>query len=479
MTLELSPPVATVSGAVEWLYESDTPTPVVKRDAPLTIPFTVPSSGTIAVVYKPNTRGGGNSARLRVIGVYRDGSPDAVASGSTTSYSGYTDDTSPYTIFATVSEGEHYLQFSTTATFLEFDVAPIRVGHIPDPIVPLLVGVADGWASGSLRGWATSIGKSYDTITEIHVPIKVVGQSLHWLFYGCKALTAVPAFDTRTVTSMHSMFEGCASLTDVPAFDTRNVTIMQSMFYGCTSLASIPDMDTSKVTNMKNMFYNCASLTSVPEFNTGMVTDTSFMFYGCSSLTSIPDMDTSQVTNTIAMFYKCSSLTSIPDIDTSQVLVMNHMFVDCASLTSLPELDTSQATNMVAMFRNCSALTSIPHINTSQVEGMGLMFDGCSALTSVPDLDASKVTDADAMFNGCSSLESVTLTGMGNAFTAGSSETYRTLDMRATKLDAYAANALMNSLGTPPPGGFLKLPATARGADTSIAVAKNWTVTIV
>ena len=77
------------------------------------------------------------------------------------------------------------------------------------------------------------------------------------------------------------------------------------------------------------------------------------------------------------------------------------------------------------------------------------------------------------MFYDCSSLESVTLPGMGNGFDAK-----QTLDMRDTKLNAAAANALMQSLGTPPPGGTLQLPATAAGADTSIATAKNWTVTI-
>lgn len=132
MTLELSPPVATVSGTAEWLYETDTPTPVVKRDAPLTIPFTVPSSGTVAVIYKPNTRSGGGAGRLRVIDVYRDGGLDAVASWSTASYNLYTDDTAPYTLFAPVSEGEYYLQFSTTSPFLEFDAVPIRVGFIRD-----------------------------------------------------------------------------------------------------------------------------------------------------------------------------------------------------------------------------------------------------------------------------------------------------------------------------------------------------------
>jgi surface protein len=221
----------------------------------------------------------------------------------------------------------------------------------------LRVGVTSGVAYAPLHEWAVGVGKTYGTITEITVPMEVIGPSLN------------------------------------------------SLFHSCSSLVSIPDMDTSQVTNMRSLFY------------------------GCSSLTSIPALDTSQVTD------------------------MQHMFYGCGALASVPDLDTSQVTNMYGMF------------------------NGCSSLTSIPALDTSQVTDTDFMFYGCSSLESVTLPGMGDGFTTGSSEYSRTLDMGATKLNAAAANALMQSLGTPAPGGTLQLPTTATGASTSIAEAKNWTVT--
>ena len=133
---------------------------------------------------------------------------------------------------------------------------------------------------------------------------------------------------------------------------------------------------------------------------------------------------------------------------------------------------------MLGMFTNCHALTSIPALDTSQVTNMRSMFNGCSSLTTIPTLNTSRVADVRFMFGGCTSLESVTLPGLGNGFTSGSSVPSRDLNMRDTKLDAAAANALMQSLGTPQPGGNLDLPATATGADTSIAAAKNWTVTI-
>ena len=173
------------------------------------------------------------------------------------------------------------------------------------------------------------------------------------------------------------------------------------------------------------------------------------------------------------MFYNCQSLTSIPALDTSQVTNMYGLFAYCSSLVSVPDMDTGQVTDMEYMFYDCSSLVSVPELDTSQVTGMGSMFEGCSSLTTIPALDTGQVTNTGFMFLGCTSLESVTLPGMGNGFT-----TRQTLGMRDTKLSAAAANALMQSLGTPAPGGGLNLPSTAAGANTSIATAKNWTVTI-
>ena len=210
-------------------------------------------------------------------------------------------------------------------------VSSVWVGDqqvFPDVFI-LRVGVSSGVAYTPLREWAVSIGKTYQTITEITVPMRVIGPSLY------------------------SLFDGCSALTSVPNMDTSQVTDMYAMFLRCSALASVPAMDTGRVTNMLGMFYDCHALTTVPAMDTSQVTDTEFMFYNCSS------------------------------------------------------------------------------------------------------------------------LESVTLPGMGNGFTSK-----QTLDMSTTVLDAAAANALMQSLGTPTPGGTLQLPATATGANTSIATAKNWTVTI-
>lgn len=217
----------------------------------------------------------------------------------------------------------------------------------PGDVLILRVGVTSGVAYTPLRNWAASTGKTYTTITEITVPLMVVGPSLYSLFYDCRSLTSAPDMDTSQVTDMRRMLYGCLALVGVPDLDTSNVTNMQSMFYRCSSLATIPALDTSQVTDMNSMLY------------------------------------------------------------------------------------------------------------------------GCQALESVPELDTSQVTGMSGMFYGCSSLESVTLPGMGDGFAAK-----RTLNMWDTKLNAAAANALMQSLGTPAPGGNLQLPSTATGANTSISTLR-------
>lgn len=156
---------------------------------------------------------------------------------------------------------------------------------------------------------------------------------------------------------------------------------------------------------------------------------------------------------------------------------MNDAFQGCAALVSAPEMDTGEVEYMRRLFDGCSSLVNVPQYDTSRVGDMVGLFRDCTSLKSLPPIQAGMVTIISDMFAGCASMESVTLPGMGESLLSG-----QRLDMRSTKLSAAAANDLMHSLGTfPTSGGIppeLSLPSTATGADTSIATAKNWTVTI-
>ena len=156
---------------------------------------------------------------------------------------------------------------------------------------------------------------------------------------------------------------------------------------------------------------------------------------------------------------------------------MDRAFQGCTALVSAPEMDTGEVERMSNLFEGCSSLVNVPQYDTSRVQYMGRLFRNCTSLKSIPPMQAGSATIIPTMFEGCASLESVTLPGMGESLSSGQG-----LDMRDTKLNATAANDLMHSLGTfDTAGGFLPkllLPTTSAGADTSIATAKNWQVTI-
>ena len=177
------------------------------------------------------------------------------------------------------------------------------------------------------------------------------------------------------------------------------------------------------------------------------------LFSNWSALVRAPKLDgTSQVTDMSSMFSGCSSLTSVPDLDTSQVTNMTNFALECSSLEAL-SLDIPAATQIGWVARECPSLESLVLTSCGAVRDIGTSFA-----------------------YGSTALGSVILDGLGLGFTSK-----RTLDLSPTKLNAAAANALMESLGTVPAaatGSTLQLPATAAGADTSIAEVKNWTVTI-
>ena len=156
---------------------------------------------------------------------------------------------------------------------------------------------------------------------------------------------------------------------------------------------------------------------------------------------------------------------------------IQRAFQDCAALTTAPEMDTGEVESMANLFEGCSSLVNVPQYDTSQVQNMRSLFQNCTSLKSLPPIQAGSATIILNMFGGCDSLESVTLPGLGESLLSG-----QRLDMLDTKLNATAANDLMHSLGTFDAAGLasprLYLPTTSAGADTSIATAKNWTVTI-
>lgn len=200
-------------------------------------------------------------------------------------------------------------------------------------------------------------------------------------------LTAVPLFDTSTVTNMSNMFYGCRNLKSVPLFNTINVTDMSYMFSHSTSYAmnieTVPLFDTRNVTNMSYMFFGCR-IKNVPLFNTHNVTNMSNMFslsrspggWTDSRLEAIPLFDTSNVTDMSGMFYLQHSLKSIPLLNTSKVTNMDNTFDNCTNIES----------GALALYQQASSQSSPPSSHSYTFRGCGSdTISGAAELAQIPD----------------------------------------------------------------------------------------------
>lgn len=188
-------------------------------------------------------------------------------------------------------------------------------------------------------------------------------------------------------TGLKFGYSNSTTLLDVYVWD--NLTNMDYMFYSCKNLTTIPAFNTEKVTSMVSMFFRCNNLTSVPLFNTSRVTNMKEMFYACTLITTIPQFDTNKVTDMTSMFYGCENLTTIPALDTSNVRDMSYMFGYCTSLTSLPEIDCSGLTYIIDPLKLVFGAGGTPILSLTDVGGwIGLKtsWDGAGGLTYLPNL---------------------------------------------------------------------------------------------
>lgn len=175
------------------------------------------------------------------------------------------------------------------------------------------------------------------------------------------------------------------------------------------------------------------------------------------------------------------TVTALPfEVDTSRATNVSSLFYGCQALTSAPTLDLSNVTSVDSMFQQCQALTSVPAMYLPKVTDLDYMFRFDAAITSVELSGLSGVALARSAFAGCTSLTSLTVDDLGPSFQQqdlpGSPQVGQTLDLRNTALTPAAANRLMSGLGGNEFSAKLLLPATAAGCDTSVAVAKGWTV---
>ena len=166
--------------------------------------------------------------------------------------------------------------------------------------------------------------------------------NMSFMFYGCRALTALDlsSFDTTQVSNMSSMFSGCSALTalDLSSFDTTQVSNMNSMFSGCRELThlDLSSFKTTSVSCMSSMFEGCSSLKALDlsSFNGSAIVDLQNMFADCTALTHLD----------LSYFYP------------KNVGNMAEMFFNCRELTTIYCKATWSCGKSVAMFEECRKL---------------------------------------------------------------------------------------------------------------------------
>jgi len=151
------------------------------------------------------------------------------------------------------------------------------------------------------------------------------------MFLDCRAIQAIPLFNTAIVTNMEGIFQGCTGLQSVPLFNTVSVTNMRQMFFNCTALTSVPLFNSAAVINMISMFNGCFALQAVPALVTTAVTSSanlSQIFFNCTSLARIQAEDF-RFTFTVASCKLSSTAlneiyTNLPTVTSQTITVSNN-----------------------------------------------------------------------------------------------------------------------------------------------------------
>lgn len=191
---------------------------------------------------------------------------------------------------------------------------------------------------------ATLLPDTYQTITEVPFDINV-----------------------SAMTSLQSLFALCGALQTLPkiyGLDKIKPVKTTGMYWGCKALQAVPYIDTSKTTDMRLMYAACEALTTIPTADMGSTTDISNMYDGCLALTNVqPVYDAPLAVDANGMFRGCRSLTgAAPQVKGDILRDTGNMYCDCIGLTSAPEINLGKAVNISGMYGNCAQITDIPWV---------------------------------------------------------------------------------------------------------------------
>jgi hypothetical protein len=74
-------------------------------------------------------------------------------------------------------------------------------------------------------------------------------------------IEVAPYFITSKATSVTNMFYKCKSLKEVPAYQFNSATVLTNVFNYCTKLETVPVLGVANAVSMQNMFQYCNKLT--------------------------------------------------------------------------------------------------------------------------------------------------------------------------------------------------------------------------
>lgn len=222
------------------------------------------------------------------------------------------------------------------------------------------------WPDGSWQQVSSSPNVwDYTKVNDVTNWTQVFDCSFHKGFNPLPDSIEVLGANTKGVTNMRYLFYTCRNLVSLAAFDTSAVTDMDYMLYSCASLLEIPMLDTHNVTSMWYSFGNCRSIVNLPSLDVSSCQDGSGMCAYCQNLQAIPSIDTSSMLTMSSMFRGCSSLTEIPLLNTSSVQYVDRMFEDCVNVKHgsydmyyQMSRQTNPPTSYTYCFRNCGSNTT-------------------------------------------------------------------------------------------------------------------------
>lgn len=151
-------------------------------------------------------------------------------------------------------------------------------------------------------------------LPQLTLPISVT--SFYVTFGQCMSLKIIPETLTINANNLNNTFNRCRNLERVKCTINSNTCAnFLGMFYDCRSLIEIPAFDTSSGTSFSTMFWYCQSLQTVPQLDTSNGIAFDSMFYLCHSIITTADKPITLNLQNVAIWYQLVGTTQNSNVN--------------------------------------------------------------------------------------------------------------------------------------------------------------------